>query len=130
MPIEYTIDADRQRVVCEATGNVTAEDCMALDREMRADPGNRPEFDTLYDFSAVTGTTLSAEDIRKIARQESYHTTDSHRAVVARSPLSYGYSRMFELCKMGRAGTWRIFNERGEAERWLEEDRPARTETP
>lgn len=130
MPIRYTIEPELQRVVCEASGNVSAEDCRTFDREMRVDPRNRPEFDTLYDFSQVTGTTLSAEDIRTIARQASYHTTGSHRAVVARSPLSYGYSRMFELCKMGRAGDWKIFGERPEAERWLEEERRARTETP
>lgn len=124
MPIQYDIHPQRRLVVCEAYGNLTGEDLFELHRRLNADPLLRPDFDQLFDVTTIEDDNVTADDVRRLASRPPYFAPPSRHAVVGRGPMHFGMMRMFELYRDGSAGEFRFFEDRAEAERWLDEERP------
>jgi len=107
----------------EATmsGATSAEEILAYEQRLFADPAYRPEYDTLTDMRERT-TIPSAADLqeivnRKAARMETLIGT--HRAIVASRDAPFGMMRMFEAMTGGDQSPFRVFRTMEEAQNWL-----------
>jgi len=53
----------------------------------------------IYDLSAVTGTTLSADLVRSYARRPPSIPLGRTHVVVGKEPHIYGFARIFQMCR-------------------------------
>jgi len=121
MPITYRIDPARRLVEATMSGATSAEEILAYEQRLFADPAYRPEYDTLTDMRERT-TIPSAADLqeivnRKAARMETLIGT--HRAIVASRDAPFGMMRMFEAMTGGDQSPFRVFRTMEEARNWL-----------
>ena len=58
----------------------------------------------IYDLSAVTGTTLSADLVRSYARRPPSIPMGRAHVVVGSEPHIYGFARIFQMCREFRVG--------------------------
>jgi hypothetical protein len=119
LPITYTIDHENRLVVCTGSGLCTADDVLGCHAQLVKDAGFDPSFSQLVDGTAITGTTVTAAQMRALAG-ESPFSLDSRRAMVADSPLGFGLSRIYQIVRSLRGDRHiRVFHSRGEAMAWL-----------
>ena len=98
--MDYRIDLDpRHSVICVTvtaavlTHELTEDSYRSVARiASRGGP-----YATIWDLSGVTGTTLSANDVTSWAQRGPAVSGARVRVLVAKTPVIYGLSRMFEL---------------------------------
>lgn len=118
MPIELTLDNDKERIYSRASGTITFEVLRAhMHRRLEADIAHIPE---LLDLTEAT-TEMTESEIRKLADERKAMagaTTGGPTAVVATSDLFFGMFRMFDILTE-EVRPMRIFRDKTEAENWL-----------
>ena len=123
MPCGYLIDQARLLVLSTAHGVLTYEELKTHQNSLRADPAFEPRFNQLWDFTQLTGTTVTPPNVRDLAIPV-FFSPESRRAFVIThaSPQAYGLLRMWETyheIETGREQT-AIFPDVPAALRWLE----------
>ncbi len=116
----YRIDSDRRMRIEEYQGHVGLSDLRSIISSMSSDPCWSPDFHGLVDFSDAT-LELSSNDVLRLAllmRQEANRTTGWLAFVTANS-TTYGIVRMLGYWSRN-SDRLRIFQNRDEAERWLD----------
>lgn len=116
----YRIDSGRRMRIEEYQGKVGLLDLRSVIAAMASDPGWSPHYHGLVDFSAAD-LDLSSNDVLRLGlmlRLEQNRTKGWQVFVVTNS-TAYGIVRMLGYWARTTA-RMRIFNDRDEAERWLE----------
>jgi hypothetical protein len=106
MPLSYNIDKARCLVITDASGVVTAQEALAHQRHLDADPDFDESFDQLVDFLDATEIRATGKDVRLLAERSVFSKT-SKRAVVAKDPLTFGLARMFGAYRSAAGGVKR-----------------------
>lgn len=119
MPVSYSIDRKRKRVLSTARGVLTFHDASEHLSQLEGDPDFSPGYGHLWDFTKVTKFALNADDVQRLTGRQVF-SASSRRAFVAPGDLAYGLARQlvsyFELSGVPNA---RAFRDRKEALRWL-----------
>ena len=121
MPIKYEIDGGRRLIHTRCVGATTLAEVMDHFQALRSDAAVPEEMNVLLDLSHQTSAPDSAQ-IKKIAA-----ATGRMRevvqwgalAVVARSDVLFGMSRMLEVMAEPHFATIRVFRDLAPAEAWL-----------
>jgi len=121
MPIEISLDADRQRVVARIYGRVTLEEIREAAGGVFGDPAMRPGFKVLSDHIGIE-EALTTEAVHGLAG-----FLDANRpilrgvrwAVVTSRQASFGMMRMLAAYAES-AVSIRVFLDPAEAEVWLD----------
>ncbi|RYG93930.1 MAG: hypothetical protein EON58_17330 [Alphaproteobacteria bacterium] len=116
----YRIDADRRMRIEEYHGSVGLADWRSVISAMSSDPCWSPAYHGLVDFSGAS-LELTSNDVLRVAlmlRQEHNRST-GWLAFVASNSSTYGIVRMLGYWSRF-TDRFRIFQDRDEAERWLE----------
>jgi hypothetical protein len=122
MPVAYTIDKEKGRVVSWGEGVVGWGDIIAHMEGLTKEPDFRPTFSQLIDFAKVTRIELTHDQIYELAKRTVFEK-GAMRAFVAATPIQYGLSRMFQSYrKIYGAETIHIFADRREATQWLDHE--------
>jgi hypothetical protein len=119
MPIHYSVDPVRRRIVTRADGVVTFKDINAhLDLEQRNRDLAAPE---VVDARGAT-TNLTTEEVRALVRR----AADMSRvvdlgptAIVTTNDVVYGMARMYSMLVEGYGANTEVFRDLESAERWL-----------
>jgi len=119
MPQAYRIDRKNRLVISKAWGVCTAFDVMEFREQVLHDDDFDPNFCQLVDVSQVTDVDLTANEIRMLAEMSPF-SPESRRALVATTPLVFGFLRMFETWRSLRGEKYiRVFHNRNDAMAWL-----------
>ena len=119
MPQSYKIDRQHRIVISRAWGVCTANDVLEFREQVLRDEDFDPDFCQLVDFSHVTGLEITANEVRMLAEMSPF-SSDSRRALVAGTPLVFGFARMFETVRELRGEKHlRVFHNREDALAWL-----------
>jgi hypothetical protein len=121
MPVDLAVDVERRLVSVVGYGLLTGAELRDVDAKLRVDPDARPEFNELLDYTDVTESVVTADDLFALAQKPPFFRPTCKRALIGRGPLDYGNMRMFEILRDGAAGEWRFFHTRAAAEHWLTE---------
>jgi len=126
MPASYVIDKERGLVISTGTGRYTADDGIAHQAALAADPDFQSTFNQLLDFTEVTQVVLNTDAIRQLAQRHVF-SEQSRRAFLVTNKLEIGLSRMFAAYReiAGGKEQMKIFEDREEAMQWLME-KPSR----
>ena len=118
MQVSYTIDRERRLIITTASGQMTMADVNELKSKLLNDPDFDPSYAHLVDMRGLTSTSLTAEEIRVLAPDQT--AKKLRQAVVVSTDLLYGLGRMLENMReaSGGFGT-RIFRDYDEAVDWL-----------
>lgn len=119
MPIEYRVDQAKGILYSTASGRLTSQEVMEIDRQVRSDPDVLPEYHQISDFRGVTDLDVETRYVSSVARTQPYFLPTARSAVVAKGPLAVGMTRMFELSRGEDAGEIQIFPTIEAAEAWV-----------
>ena len=116
----YRIDTQRRLRIEEYQGKVGLPDLKAMIASMASDPCWSPEYHGLVDFSEAE-VDLSANDVLRLALvlRTEVNRTHGWLVFVASNSTAYGTVRMLGYWSRNTE-RMRIFENRQEAERWLE----------
>jgi hypothetical protein len=119
MPQTYKIDTKNRIVFSRAWGVCTASDVLEFREQVLGDHDFNPDFCQLVDCSHITGLEITANEVRMLAEMSPF-SADSRRALVAGTPLIFGFARMFETVRALRGEKYlRVFHNREDALAWL-----------
>jgi hypothetical protein len=119
MPLSYEIDDQNKLLICNASGFVTLNEVIAYKQQLLNDPGFDSTYSQLVDLTRVTGTELTADQIRMQADTSIFSRGVRH-ALVGSSQLVFGFARMFEIVRGLRGeNNIRVFRNRLKALAWL-----------
>jgi hypothetical protein len=116
----YRIDRDRQLVVVTYIGPISLDDIRDIQELSRRDPAFDPAFRVLFDGLRGDFSKLSADDLRRIARNTPMGP-GARRAFVVNSEVNYGLVRMFGSLSEneGLGFPFALFDSMEAAIRWL-----------
>lgn len=122
MPCGYTIDSASRLVRSVAHGLLTYPELKEHQTSLMKDPNFDPTFNQLWDFTLVTNTPVTQEQVRELAIP-SFFSPGSRRALIApKVPVIFGMLRMWEIyveIQTGREQT-RIFSDIEAGLKWIE----------
>ena len=122
MPILYTIAPDQKIAYIKAWGKVAVDEIMIEGARMFAETEWENGFNILCDYRETTDFNLSYEDVNKVVWQDKKHEhlfDKSKLAIVAKSDLVFGLSRMWEMRSQDSKLTKKVFRDMNDAESWL-----------
>ncbi len=121
MPITYSIDRERNRILTTCSGHVTLPQVIAHFDALQRDPNCPPRLDVLLDLTAVTSLPDSPQ-IRAAAERVGLVSEIVFEAcaIVASRESLFGMARMFEVFARGHFASIRSFRKRDDAEKWLD----------
>lgn len=106
-------------MISKAWGACTANDVLEFREQVLRDDNFDPNFCQLVDCTHVTEVDITANEVRMLAEMSPF-SPDSRRALVAKTPLIFGLSRMFETLRGLRGEKYiRVFHNRNDAIAWL-----------
>lgn len=116
----YRIDRDRGLVVVTYVGTITLNDIRDIQDLTRRDPTFDPAFRVLFDGLRGDFSKLTADDLRRIARNTPMGP-GARRAFVVNSEVNYGLVRMFGSLSEteGLGFPFALFDNMEAAIRWL-----------
>jgi hypothetical protein len=125
MPITYTLDRERQRMVTRAEGLLTRAE---LEHHLDVEALDRAEaFAELFDATGAT-TDITAQDVRGLvdrARQwKAAGISVGPTAIVATTDVVYGMARMYAMMAEFLNAPVEVFRETGPALEWLDRVAP------
>jgi hypothetical protein len=121
VPVSYEIDRDRGLVRTRCVGATTLPEVLAHFRELAAEPALPEPLDVLLDLSELTAAPAS-DQVRTIADEVRAFRSKldwGAIAIVARSDLVFGVSRMFGIVAEDQFANTGVFRSLSEAEDWL-----------
>jgi len=121
MPVTYELDPEAGFIDVRCVGHVTLEEVLVHLRTIEEDPRLPERLDALLDMGDQTSIPETVE-LREITRGlERVSKTVRWRAlaIVARSDVLFGMSRMFAVFTEPLFSQLNVFREREEAIRWL-----------
>lgn len=121
MPVTYELDPEAGFIDVRCVGHVTLEEVLIHLRTIEEDPRLPERLDALLDMGDQTSIPETVE-LREITRGlERVSKTVRWRAlaIVARSDVLFGMSRMFAVFTEPLFSQLNVFREREEAIRWL-----------
>lgn len=120
MPMAYTIDHGRKRVLTRAWGVLSDADVLRHKATLDADPAFEPGMCELSDVRDIERLAVTAAGVRDmIKRDREKLSKPEHRlALVVASEVVYGMARMYALMR-GENEYVRVFRTVPEAEAWL-----------
>ena len=130
--MEYTIEfgGTPQDVTITTTGLADAKGLVGLVRDLVSSPRFRPGMLILEDYTAIDASQVTSSDLRAQANAViglSDQIGPSKVAIVVPSPVTFGFSRMWEAYVDGRTAVEsRVFYSRADGLEWLESNRLAR----
>lgn len=132
MPIEFTVDTQRRRIVATATGDLDADDFFAYQRDAWGRPGVGG-YDEIVDMTGASrireATPEKVRELAQLAASMDVPRAASRMAIVAPADLAYGLGRMYEafrgLTRSPGTKTVAVFRTRAEADAWLSAPPPA-----
>jgi hypothetical protein len=122
MPCRYEIDRPAGVVRVRLYGDVTDEDLLDADLELRADSGFDPKLDEIVDTSDGGEAKVTPNGIRELVKRPPLFAPSSRRAIVVGTDLGFGLARIFQARRGDHAGEIRVFRTLSEAEVWLSGD--------
>jgi hypothetical protein len=121
VPITYEIDTGRRLIRTRCVGATTLAEVMDHFRVLRSDPAVPEQMSVLLDLSEQTSAPVSAQ-IKQVA-EETGRMREVVRwgalAVVARSDVLFGMSRMLEVLAEPHFTSIRVFRDLAPAEVWV-----------
>jgi hypothetical protein len=119
LPAYFRIDQERRLVMSTISGVFTLADGLTHQEKILKDPAFDPSFSQLLDCTHITQVELRPEDVRRLA-QRSIFSSDSHRAILVSSDLTFGLAQMFMIFReaWGEKGI-RVFHNLDEALYWV-----------
>ena len=123
MPAMVTLDQERGIRITSAVGPMRWADFMEIYRMIAGDPSLSTVKKTLVDLRHATLEGVTRADVKaavnlpKLPREQ-----DTRLAIVAKSPVVYGISRMYAMMQVIRqTGEVEVFTKLDEAMAWLAE---------
>ena len=123
MPAMVTLDQERGIRITSAVGPMRWADFMEIYRMIAGDPSLSTVKKTLVDLRHATLEGVTRADVQaavnlpKLPREE-----DTRLAIVTKSPVVYGISRMYAMMQVIRqTGDVEVFTKLDEAMAWLAE---------
>lgn len=121
MPTSYEIDSERRIIVVTVRGELRDEDLLEIHERLRTEPKLDPDFGVLIDLRSASGRDVTMGGVQDLIARPLLFSPQAHRAIVVRSDLGFGMSRMYELLRRDLTETIRVFRDVEEARRWLDE---------
>jgi hypothetical protein len=125
MPISYTVDSDKGRVVVRFTGTVRDQDLFTTCHELYGDPRHRIGMPELTDCRVLQRAEFTGAGLRVLARMTATKLDPAQQpwkvAVVAPQSVVYGLARMYELLREGSPEHVEVFRDLAAAEQWLDQ---------
>ena len=123
MPVHARIDATARLLVVEEIDDVSHDERLDAMRRWIADPGFRPDLDTLLDLTSAR----SAPSLSELRGMLAFDNQRRHEigfvriAVVTNQPVVYGAFRQFQALAESNNAPFelRLFSERQTALAWL-----------
>ncbi|MGH0038492.1 MAG: hypothetical protein ACQGVK_25945 [Myxococcota bacterium] len=126
MGIRYRIDSELALVVTTASGLLEDADLLDYGRRLLADPDRSKAKHELVDLRRVDdASSVSSEGIRALAEfwtDRSDQMAGGRLAIVARSNVGYGMSRMYQILRSDGPDSIQVFRDLERALTWLEVD--------
>jgi len=122
MPLEHSIDAQRNFLVTRVRGAITSDDLIRYLTAVKQDRRLRPGYLSLFDLGEALPGDLAGDAVRRaaeVARRFDERTGPVRVAVVAPSDVAFGMARMYGALVDGLQREVRVFREAREAEAWL-----------
>ena len=122
MPIEYKLERDGAIVLAHATGVITLDCFMSMQKEMNADNELQTPHDTLLDVTSVTDIQVSVEDLTTIAESLTAgpKTLGANKlAIVARQEQAFVLGNIYGTTDKGVEETVIMFFHAEVARHWL-----------
>lgn len=115
------IDPDRNVVFTTATGVLTDDDLAVGVRTAYQDPQFHSELNGFFDYSGVTDWKVSNDFLIMLAAKRRFSAA-TRTAIFVRGSLGYGMTRVYQTWVDD--GQVKIFEDRAEAVKWLNEGVP------
>jgi len=122
MPINYTIDEERNLVLTVASGTLYDADVMQHKAALRDDPRVTPDIKELSDVRGIEQLDVTETGIRQMIRfdRDAAASTGGHTlAIVATEDIIFGMARMYEMLTEQNVRSVQVFRDIDEATRWL-----------
>lgn len=118
MPIDFSIAPEEQLVRSRCFGQLTVRDIAEHQDALAADPTFEPEFDQIFDLTAVETIDIDRGGTIALARRSPF-SGNSRTAVIANAPLAVGLARVFGAMVQGGRRDLRVFDDARHALDWL-----------
>ncbi len=119
MPFFYKIDKERKLVMSTAAGELTKNEVLTLQDQLRKDPDFDPNFSQLTDLTHVTAMNITGAEMQELAERTAF-SPKARRAVIASNDLAFGLARMFEQIREAKGDLGiRVFRKLEEALDWI-----------
>ena len=123
MPTSYQIDPERRWIEITLSGAITADETVALMKQMYADPAYSDDLSGVVDCRGMANV-LNINDVRGVADMQLARPGPawrSKRAVVVSSPEQYGTTRLFMIFAESGPVQYSVFYNMEAALQWLKE---------
>jgi len=97
MAVQLTVDAKRKLFVATYTGEIHDEEILGLAALVRSHPEFDESFSITWDFSGVTGGSISTSAMQELSRRESILSPTSMHVIVAPQDHIFGIFRMGQV---------------------------------
>jgi hypothetical protein len=118
MHVERKVDRIARVVTLTLAGDLDDAGLLALPEELEKIPELAPDFSLLIDLREASGSKVTSVGVRRLAERSLVLSVTSRRAVVVRTDLGFGMSRMYEMLRKNHGAT-RVFRDYDEAWRWV-----------
>jgi hypothetical protein len=132
MPFFHKIDKERKLVMSTVAGELTKDEVLTLQDQLRKDPDFDPNLSQLSDLTHVTAMNITGAEMQELAERTAF-SPKARRAVIASNDpafglarmfasgdLAFGLARMFETLRgLKGEGGIHIFREKEEALNWV-----------
>jgi len=95
--VRLTIDVDRRLFVATYDGEINDGEILGLASMVRSHPDFDQSFSITWDFSGVTGGTISTAAMQELSRRESILSPTSIHVIVAPQDHIFGLFRMGQV---------------------------------
>jgi len=125
VPLELQVDVAARRVHIEASGVVTVEEILRILDAIVAHPDFEPGMPQLLDLTGAEDADVDSDRLRRVvsaAERLLPKLRPTRLALVARKPVLFGVSRMYEALADVLPVPVRVFTDLDAARAWLESD--------
>ena len=125
MPCDCELDLEHRCVRARGWGVLTFEEALATRHKFLSDPAFEPDFDQIYDGTAITRLPFTAAQVAELARADMFNER-SRRAFVAPQSDTSGAVRLYQSYRKVNGGREkiRVFRTLAAAEAWLAGEHP------